>query len=194
MARVAVSWDPTDDAKLGVKESHGLADYDPYAIQKQFELIQSDAVLGRVARKLNLAEIWGRSHGRGQNLHEADAIKLLKKGLELRPARNTSLLEIRFSSGDSQEAANIANELAVTSRTFNEEQLAGKPKSTAGTPNSAPIVIIDRAETNSFPVRPKKVLILVLGIIGGILLAALGGGAGVLFAHFSRRASKLGGG
>jgi len=68
------------------------------------ELIQSEAVLGKVVDVLDLK--------RRAPLTSAESLALLRKHLELRVVPNTTLIEIRAISEDPKEAASIANAVA----------------------------------------------------------------------------------
>ena len=94
--------------------------YDPYFIQTTFEIIQSDAVLGKVVDALKLDEAWANNYGGGK-LEKKTAIALLKKRLDLKPVRNTKLIEIGATSDQPEEAAKIANAVADAYRSYRLE-------------------------------------------------------------------------
>jgi Mg-chelatase subunit ChlD len=108
-ARIKVERDQSDIS--GMAERGGAASYDPYFIQTESEAIQSEAVLGKVIKDLNLNEAWAKKQG-GGTLTTEETMALLKNKLDLRPVPNTSLLEIGVKSDKPEEAANIANALA----------------------------------------------------------------------------------
>ena len=67
-------------------QSRGLSPvsvYDPYFIQTQFELIQSEIVLGPVIDRLKLDERWGKRYAGGQKLTKAETTTFLKSRLAL---------------------------------------------------------------------------------------------------------------
>ena len=66
-AKVRIQLEPNINTS-GSEES-----YDPYFIQTEFELIQSEAVLGNVIEALNLNVEWGK------NTREAGHLKLTKR-------------------------------------------------------------------------------------------------------------------
>lgn len=128
--------DPGPAAQLGA--------YDPYFIQTEFEVMQSEVILGKVVDLLDLNTVWGRKYYRnGEKLKTSETLLFLKGRLALRPVRNTSLMEIRVYSEDKDEAARIANAVAdvykahrhekyrrtiVTGTTALEEQMALQEK------------------------------------------------------------------
>jgi polysaccharide biosynthesis transport protein len=109
-ARIKIERDQSDLA--GFYERGVGIQYDPYFIQTEFELIQSEAILGKVVEDLNLNQVWGTKYGGGERLKTPETISLLKSKMDLRPVRNTSLIEIRVFSEKPDEAANIANAIA----------------------------------------------------------------------------------
>jgi uncharacterized protein involved in exopolysaccharide biosynthesis len=163
-----------------------VGSYDPYLIQSEFELIRSEPVLGRVAKKLSLAESWGKGSG-GGTLSEADTIKLLRERVALRPVRNTSLIEVRAYSKSAREASNIANVLAETYRDLRSEQRQSAAR--VETPSSRLVEIVDAAVPGLRPVRPNRPFTVFLGLFGGTFLALLVGGVGVFLVLLRRRLS-----
>jgi uncharacterized protein involved in exopolysaccharide biosynthesis len=186
MARIKVERTGSDNTPEAYRR-YTVGSYDPYFIRKQFELIQSESVLSRVARKLDLAESWGKASGGGAPLTEAETTSLLRQRLDLRPVRNTSLIEVRVYSQNPKEAATIANVLAETYREFRSDQR----RSGVGTETltSRSVQIVDTAVPALRPIRPNKPFTLFLGLFGGILLALVVGGVGVLLVLLKRRLS-----
>ena len=154
--------------------------YDPYFIRNQFEVIQSESVLGRVSKKLNLAESWGKTSAGAAAPSEADTIKRLKQKLQLRPVGRTSLMEVRVYSRNPEEASNIANVLVETYREFRSGR-AG-----VAAPTSPSVLMCDIAVPGLKPARPNKPLTLALGLFGGILLALVVGGVGAFLMLLNR--------
>jgi Mg-chelatase subunit ChlD len=107
--RVKVERDQSDIA--GLAERQPTPAYDPYFIQTELELIQSEVILGKVIKDLNLNQAWGSKQGR-RTQTTAETMALLKNKLDLHPVRNTSLLEIGVKSDKPEEAAKIANAVA----------------------------------------------------------------------------------
>ncbi|HVV71915.1 MAG TPA: M56 family metallopeptidase, partial [Verrucomicrobiae bacterium] len=93
---------------MPTRESGGF--YDPYYIQTDFEVIQSQVILGRVIDRLDLNKEWGEAYG--HRLRPGEPMELLKQKLELRPVRNTSIIEIKVYDPEPAQAAKIANTIA----------------------------------------------------------------------------------
>jgi uncharacterized protein involved in exopolysaccharide biosynthesis len=86
--------------------------HDPYFIQTEFEVILSEKILNEVIERLNLNHVWAVKFGSSTQLKNRESRALLKRMIELRPLRNTSLINITVYSDDKQEAATIANTVA----------------------------------------------------------------------------------
>ena len=101
-----------------------LNNYDPYFTQAEFEVLQSELILGKVVASLDLDALWGKKYSGGQKLTRTDAIRILRERMTLRSVRNTSLIEICIYSEDRAEAARLANTIAESYREHrNEERL-----------------------------------------------------------------------
>ena len=96
--------------------------YDRYFLQTEFEAIQSQVVLGKVANSLNLNIVWGKKYAGGGTLATNEVIAILKNHLHLAPVRNTKLIEISFTSSDPSEAARIANAVAGAYKEYRLEK------------------------------------------------------------------------
>ena len=117
-ARIKVENDVTDIA--GMSGTPVAASYDPYFVQSTFEIIKSDAVLGKVVDALKLENLWSKKNG-GEKLTKNEAISLLKKRLDLKPVNNTKLIEIGATSGNPDEAATLANAVAKAYKDYRFE-------------------------------------------------------------------------
>jgi len=111
VARIAVEKEAPDVDPLGA--GRVVAQYDPYFIQTEFEKIQSREYLYRVIedKELKLNERW-KKYNDGVTLKTSETFLMLKRQLEVRQFRNTSLIEIRVLSRDKEEASDIANKIA----------------------------------------------------------------------------------
>jgi capsular exopolysaccharide synthesis family protein len=119
-AKIRVDRDVSDIT--GLTERQSLAGYDPYFIETEFKVIQSSVILHKVIDKLNLNELWARKHGAEGKLKTDETAMLLKQQIDLRPVRNTSLIEIEVQSEDREEAASIANTIAEVYRDYRLEE------------------------------------------------------------------------
>src|ERR1035437_3334241 len=119
-ARIKIERDQSDVS--GMAERGGMGGYDPYFIQTEFELIQSEVILGKVIDDLDLNKEWGKKYANGDRLKTSETIALLKARIDLRPVRNTSLIEIRVFSEKPEEAARIANAIAEAYKAHRQEQ------------------------------------------------------------------------
>ncbi len=214
-SRIIVQRSPTDVTPARYQR-YVDRDYDPYFIQTEFETIQSDAVLGPVVKKLKLAEAWAKTSEGGKRLTESEAIQQLRNRLDLRPVRDTlwqssvgvklvfsamnaaqiarsfpqrSLFEIRVFSKSADEAAEIANEVAESYRYCREQQMR-KLMLREQVPLSRRVEIVDTAAPALRPIWPNRPFTIFLGFSGGLLLATLVGGIGVLLLLWFRRSPE----
>ena len=114
VARIKIERDQSDISSM--VERGGAVGCDPYFIQTEFELIQSEVILGPVIENLALNTEWGKKYNNGERLKTSETLALLKGRIDLRPVRNTSLIEIRVYSDKADEAARIANAVAEAYR------------------------------------------------------------------------------
>lgn len=111
---------PSQPGPAGAKTDSPI--YDPYLILTQFEIIQSESILGQVVERLNLRERWGKKYANGEKLSLVEAVAVLKGRLALRPVRNTTLIEIQAFGEKADEAAELANAVAETYRDWRLEE------------------------------------------------------------------------
>jgi polysaccharide biosynthesis transport protein len=122
-ARIKVERDQSDITGL-MGDPFRAGSYDPYFIQTEFEVIQSEVILTKVIEdpRLDLNRVWGKKYANGEPLKTSESMMLLKGRMDLRPVRNTSLIEIRIFSERPEEAANIANAVARAYKAHRLEQ------------------------------------------------------------------------
>jgi succinoglycan biosynthesis transport protein ExoP len=120
-ARVNVQREGTEIQGVSGAQPIQTLGIDPYFIQTEFEVMQSQVILDKVIDKLNLAERWGTKFRSGEPLTKSEARSFLKGSLDIRPVRNTSLIEIRVFSDKADEAAELANAMAEAYQTHRLE-------------------------------------------------------------------------
>ena len=115
MTRIAVDKDMTDVGGIGGNQQ-AYSTMDPFFIQTEFEKIQSTTILHKVIKDLNLSAKWAKRRGLDGELPISDTYLLLKKQMDVRQTRGTSLIEIRVFDRDPKEAAAIAEKIATVYR------------------------------------------------------------------------------
>lgn len=121
-ARVNVQRDRSDIAEFMTGPQAAMQSYDPFFIQTEFEVMQSELILDPVIQRLGLEEAWGKLYNNNQPLKRTDARRLLVGKMKLAPVRNTSLIEIMVYSEKPEEAANIANAIAEEYQKFRVDE------------------------------------------------------------------------
>jgi capsular polysaccharide biosynthesis protein len=172
---------------------------DPYFLQTELAYIQSPIVLDKVIKNLKLNALWGKKYSVG-TLKTVETRQLLKRQLELRPSRNTSLVEIRVYSDDTNEVVKIANEIANVYqenriKAYKEFQATNKSTEPSLSKDAQahqfyPVQIIDRAEPTLRPAYPNHYLDIFIGGILGIVVAATVGGLFLLIASRKTTVSR----
>jgi succinoglycan biosynthesis transport protein ExoP len=109
-ARIQVNPDIAVITTMGGTPS--TAGYDAYFIQTEFEIMQSEQVLGRVINNLNLNQEWGTKYNGGAALKTDETMQILKQNMSLSPERNTKLIDITYYSEDKNDTAKLANAIA----------------------------------------------------------------------------------
>jgi succinoglycan biosynthesis transport protein ExoP len=115
--RIKIENDQTADTSL-TGNSLMSGGYDPYFIQTEFQIMQSQQVLGRVISKLDLNDVWGKQYNNNVPFTTEETMLLLKQRMDLSPERNTKLIDITVYSGDRNEAAKLANGIADAYRAY----------------------------------------------------------------------------
>src|SRR5207249_8516385 len=75
-ARIKIERDQSDIS--GMAERQFAGSYDPYFIQTEFEVIQSEVILGQVITDLDLNKEWGKKFANGETLKTTETMALLK--------------------------------------------------------------------------------------------------------------------
>ena len=119
-AKINVQREGTDVQGMSGNGMQGFSSVDPYFIQTEFEVMQSQVLLTKVVEnpKLNLKERWATKYHGGEPLSTLETIDLLKHFIAINPVRNTSLIEIRVYSDKPEEAAELANTIAEAYREY----------------------------------------------------------------------------
>jgi succinoglycan biosynthesis transport protein ExoP len=121
-ARINVQRDVADVSGVQYGPVAGMSSYDPYFIQTEFEVIQSEIILDQVIQNLNLNKVWADKYHLDAPFKTSESRRILKGMIELRPTRNTSLIEIRVTGDSPEEAAKIANEIATAYSTHRQSE------------------------------------------------------------------------
>jgi len=156
MSRISLEKDTSDIAPLNGIQSEATA-FDPYFIQTELEVIQSQKVLDKVVAKCGLTEKWKRLNV-GEWLDPITARKILKKAIDIRQFRNTSIIELRAYDWDKFLAKDIAQALAEEYQTHRTDSQKKR------------VEIIDYADLPGRAIRPNIPLNITLGVVAGLIL------------------------
>ncbi|MBN2506977.1 MAG: polysaccharide biosynthesis tyrosine autokinase [Verrucomicrobia bacterium] len=120
LVRIRVDKDVGDVSGLFTQE-RTFNPFDPYWVETEFQTIQSKSILYQVITNLGLNRTWAEKFKLPEELSTDLTFSILKRQIQVSQTRNTSLIEIKVFSEDPQEAADIANEIAVV---YRESRLA----------------------------------------------------------------------
>src|SRR5262245_19096536 len=80
-ARIKIERDTTDISFSDPQSA--IRNYDPYFIQTEFEVIQSEIILSNVIADLKLNEVWGSKFLNGRTLKTHETMDFLKQRISL---------------------------------------------------------------------------------------------------------------
>ena len=113
-ARILVRDDTMD---VDVFERQMPQSYNPFFLRTQYEVIQSRQILYEVLNNLNLQQVWGEEKNEdGTPISREQAYEILSDSVLVEQYRDTSLISIEVFREDPEEAARIANEIAIVYR------------------------------------------------------------------------------
>ena len=168
-ARIKLMSIPPNPA--GATSRQGATDiFDARFMQSECEVIHSEGILGEAVNDLDLNKEWGKKYANGDRLKTGESMAILKGRMDVRPVRNTSVIEIRTYSEKPEEAAKIANSLAVA---YLDHWSHAAPDAIPS--GGLHVNILDHAVPGKSPIRPNKPLNIALGVVIGLVLGLLVG-------------------
>jgi uncharacterized protein involved in exopolysaccharide biosynthesis len=108
------------DVIPAIAETNGA--YDPYFIQTEFEVIQSEVVLDKVITALDLNAAWAHKPGNTEKLSTSRCRMILRHQLDLSLTPDDNLIAISICSDDKAEAAKTANAIAEAYHHYRQTQ------------------------------------------------------------------------
>jgi polysaccharide biosynthesis transport protein len=118
-ARIQVEQDHPDISSLSGPAGNS---YDPYFLLTEFETIQSHAVLSEVSKALDLKNVWSKKYNNGVPMSDSDIEAMIKSRIELHSVRNTKFIEIKAYSDSADEAAKLANQVALSYKQYRADE------------------------------------------------------------------------
>jgi capsular exopolysaccharide synthesis family protein len=121
-ARIKVQRDQSDIQGIQSQQYVAGGVYDPYFIQTEFELIQSQIILDKVIADHDLNREYGKKFMAGELLKTEETRTLIKNRLTLSPVRNTELIQITVYMEKPQDAADLANWVADAYQKYRQDE------------------------------------------------------------------------
>lgn len=113
-ARIEVRQDTLD---VSVFEREAVSGYNPFFLRTQYEIIQSRPILYQVIENLKLQQVWGEQIREDkQPISRDEAYDTLRSSLRISQFRDTPLLDLQIFRREPEEAARIANAVAIAYR------------------------------------------------------------------------------
>ncbi len=122
-ARMRVERDSPDILLAG---SMSQPNYDFYFYNTELEIFKSEVILGPVIRELKLADKYTQHYKSTVPFTAQEAYEQLVRDVEVKPERNTSLIDISAVAWDPKLAADIANKIATIYRDDRDRGRSGK--------------------------------------------------------------------
>lgn len=116
-ARIQIGEDHADMQVFGSSSTPGSM-FNPFFIETESKIIKSKAVLMDVVENLKLGERWTKRYGMPIPLTPNQAFQRLENQVDIIQERGTSLVDIRVYSDDTNEVAEVANEIARVYRDY----------------------------------------------------------------------------
>lgn len=109
------SMEPTYSAKSVISVFNANPADNPHFLNTQMLLLQSKPILYEVIHRLGLQKSWGKD---SQELPRTETLQILRNSIHISQIPNTTLITITATRNDPNEAAKIANEIAITFRDY----------------------------------------------------------------------------
>ncbi|HEY4415973.1 MAG TPA: hypothetical protein VGO57_09795 [Verrucomicrobiae bacterium] len=161
--------------------------FDPYFMETQLEILNSEVVLVPVIASLHLNEVWGKKYSHGEIFKDDESLEILKRRLIIAPVRGVQVAAITVYSDNGKEAAKIANAIAESYRNYRIKDFGLK----RGISQPAMVQLIDIAVPSLIPVKPNKPRNICFGVALGALVAGFCGGIAAWFASLIRKRRQV---
>lgn len=115
-----------DSPDILLAGSMAMPSYDFYYYNTEVEIFQSKIILLPTIEELRLTDEYTRHYKTKVPFTPQEAYEQLVRDLEVRPDRNTSLLDITVNSWDAKLAASIANKIASVYGKYRDKGRTGK--------------------------------------------------------------------
>ena len=109
-AKLTMEVKPTPSGQINVFGTEMRRGVDPEFLAMQFQILRGSEILDQVIDNLKLTEVW---YAHGAEMNKQTALSRMLAAMELRGDPQTGLIEVGAYSPKPEEAADIANTIAV---------------------------------------------------------------------------------
>ena len=101
--------------------------YNPFFLMTQEKIMTSRPILTKVMHNLNLSRVWGAELNEDkQPLDPEETLRMLQRAIRVEQDRDTTLMNIRVTTENSKQSAEIANEIANVYQASREQDVRRK--------------------------------------------------------------------
>lgn len=124
--QIEVRDDQLDVDPFSSKSSTSMG-YNPFFLMTQEKIMTSRPILTKVMHNLNLSRVWGAELNEDkQPLDPEETLRMLQRSIRVEQDRDTTLMNIRVTTENSKQSAEIANEIANVYQASREQDVRRK--------------------------------------------------------------------
>ena len=151
--------------------------YNPFFLMTQEKIMTSRPILTKVMHNLNLSRVWGAELNEDkQPLDPEETLRMLQRAIRVEQDRDTTLMNIRVTTENSKQSAEIANEIANVYQASREQDVRRKIQNSIDAMSNELRLQqerVEEAENKLEKIRSEKNLLLVARNLTGSIRAEM---------------------
>ena len=174
--QIEVRDEQLDVDPFGNRSSSG-AGYNPFFLLTQEKIMTSRPILTKVMHNLNLQRVWGAELNEDKSPLDAEETRrMLQRSIRVEQDRDTTLMNIRVTTENPKQSAEIANEIASVYQASREQDVRRKIQNSIDAMSNELRLQqerVEEAENKLEKIRSEKNLLLVARTYSGSISAEL---------------------
>lgn len=174
--QIEVRDDQLDVDPFSSKSSTSMG-YNPFFLMTQEKIMTSRPILTKVMHNLNLSRVWGAELNEDkQPLDPEETLRMLQRSIRVEQDRDTTLMNIRVTTENSKQSAEIANEIANVYQASREQDVRRKIQNSIDAMSNELRLQqerVEEAENKLEKIRSEKNLLLVARNLTGSIRAEM---------------------
>ena len=174
--QIEVRDDQLDVDPFSSKSSSSMG-YNPFFLMTQEKIMTSRPILTKVMHNLNLSRVWGADLNEDkQPLDPEETLRMLQRSIRVEQDRDTTLMNIRVTTENSKQSAEIANEIANVYQASREQDVRRKIQNSIDAMSNELRLQqerVEEAENKLEKIRSEKNLLLVARNLTGSIRAEI---------------------